>query len=458
MRDITANHSVPYTTNGLEGLLGLFDANDQVKPGLVAFQQFARRLQADPTPPPLPEDTPTAIGLYSAKHYYSQGDAENPGNMPSVEAGHATTAYHLLRLLNLTGSEIPRVVRGDLPLPTAGTQLRTLVVTSSILVPEEVAALAKWVEDGGHLLWHGLRPGYESAETAKLLGCRIGNASTPTAARTLELAGTKFAFGSKSDTGARLTLLPDAKSSTKVWRFGSGEIALLHRKVGQGKVLAAVAAVEAEPLAAMGDRAPRDAWASFYKAALQLLEPSLLARAQAPAPLRAPRPLPELREPDDSGQVALTSAWIYSSTASTAKTAEQTLKAIAPAVTTKMGLPDCSDGCAGSVAIVPSQPIVLLPDIETLAQFVGAGGCLLWHGITSGHWSPLSYDLWGAAAVDVRSPLPFGFRAFGRSWSNISSSWSDVNVEVSTEDAQRPGWGTATVLAHDARGIPTLTK
>ena len=154
----------------------------------------------------------------------------------------------------------------------------------------------------------------------------------------------------------------------------------------------------------------------------------------------------------------MTSAWIYSSTASTAKTAEQTLKAIAPAVTTKLGLPDCSDGCAGSVAIVPSQPIVLLPDIETLAQFVDAGGCLLWHGITSGHWSPLSYDLWGAAAVDVRSPLPFGFRAFGRSWSNISSSWSDVNVEVSTEDAQRPGWGTATVLAQDARGIPTLTK
>ena len=41
MRDIDGNTSAPYNTTGLETALGLFGADDQIKPGLTYFAEFA---------------------------------------------------------------------------------------------------------------------------------------------------------------------------------------------------------------------------------------------------------------------------------------------------------------------------------------------------------------------------------------------------------------------------------
>ncbi len=69
MHDVAVNHSAPYTTNGLETLLGFFDSETgKPKPGVAFFAQFATELAANASagipPPALPEDDAAAIGLY----------------------------------------------------------------------------------------------------------------------------------------------------------------------------------------------------------------------------------------------------------------------------------------------------------------------------------------------------------------------------------------------------------
>lgn len=181
LRDITASGH-PYDKNAFEGTMGLVDAEDDPKPTLRFFLDFAASLAARPAP----VSTADEIGLYWPRHYYHRDDPANPGNEPRALSRQMIVAHYALTSLGYRVA----IVRGDQPLPAAGG--RTLVIASALLTATEVEALSAWVARGGNVIWHGLEAKTWGPGTSRLVGAEPTDFLRPH-------AGGVKAFGSKWD-------------------------------------------------------------------------------------------------------------------------------------------------------------------------------------------------------------------------------------------------------------------
>lgn len=153
----------PYLKNNFESQMGLVDAEGRVKPGLEFFSEFTREVtQGRDGGAGMEAD----VHLYWPANYYDRGEARNPGNRPREASRRLIIAHHLLER---AGHRVA-ILRGDRPIPSG---VRRIVVPGVFLSLDEVEALGHWVEQGGHLLWHGPDPlGWGTAAT-RLIGAAI---------------------------------------------------------------------------------------------------------------------------------------------------------------------------------------------------------------------------------------------------------------------------------------------
>ncbi len=479
MRDIDANNTAPYNTTGLETSLGLFNADDTIKPGLTYYADFAReiaRMTAPNSGKPLPEADPDAIGLYVPLHYYELGDStSNPGNRPSEQSGHATVAYALLRKLG----ESTRVVRGDRPLPT-GADLKVLLVTSSILVASEIDNLSWYVKSGGKLIWHGISAKYftgvAKAAAESLVGADyIGSLD---ASRSLQVT-----FGSTSwhlppsaylhgnmTSAARLGQL---KAGTKAWYAREEEhvpmMTLSTNNRSGGAVFASVAAVDTITLALMGQPSTRDAWAEWFSCALSCVRSGCAADGPGQLPLaptenhevpavtyatHAQSKTMEVNQPQKLPMNAL----VYGDGGAVAVA----LKELGDLGLHARSIPvPLAASSFGNASLLLVERTMSLPDMDVTFAWLREsrkGRCVIWSGFSTSSLNRELYTSAGVAAVDIRTALPSSVTAFGRRFDfNLSGGEDFIEFSVK-EPVQRPSWGAAEVVATDDRGIDVLHR
>jgi hypothetical protein len=508
MRDIDGNKSAPYNTTGLETALGLFGADDKIKPGLTYYADFARevaKMTAANNDKTLPEDDPDAVGLYVPLHYYEDGDTANPGNKPAEQSGHATLAYTLLRSLG----ESTRVVRGDKLVPT-GRELKVLVVTSSNLVASEINSLDAYVKSGGKLIWHGLSTSYFTGDAKAAAESLVG----ANFASSLKVAPLQVTFGGKAwhlppnaylqSNMSSAPLLGELRPATQAW-YSSGAtrapmLLLSRRPTGGGAVLASVAAVDAITLRLMGQTAPRDVWAGWFRRALLCVRSGCATESElasagmgAKGITTAPRADSAEAEPagawshdqphdqphDDAAAPALLpkDALVYGAAAPVAVAMEQlddlgvraSSLVVPPSVlkAARGGLPPLLSPISfGNASVLLVEQTMSLPDMDIAFAWLAQSGkerCVIWSGFSTGSLNRELYTMAGVAAVDLRTALPSSFSAFGRQF-NFSASVTSYNGPASTiefsvrKPVQRPEWGVAKVVATDDRGIAMLHR
>jgi hypothetical protein len=254
LKDITARVH-PYLKNGFEGTLGLVDANGKVKPGLEYYIEFARSLATRPAPAPEPD----AIGLYWPKKYYARDDQENPGNQPRETSQRLVIAAHLL---NQLGHAV-RIVRGDQPLPG---DLKTLVISSALLMVDEAEALEPWVRAGGRVVWHGPDPVNWGHPYCRMLGARPVDYRGPRPAE-VEAFGVRW----------ELPLFPrnmrvqaEPVTAQVVSRDADGLPVVLVNRLGKGVVASALPVVEQPAVSASNRPQERDRWTAWFAGMLGL--------------------------------------------------------------------------------------------------------------------------------------------------------------------------------------------
>ncbi|AHF91565.1 endo-beta-mannanase [Opitutaceae bacterium TAV5] len=285
-KDITARIH-PYLKNNFESQLGLVDAEGRVKEGLRYFVEFAREQagrSAELQPAHrAPEEERNAnassnagafglkrrttaggedaaaptVHLYWPTHYYDRDAPQNPGNRPRETSRRLIIANHLLQTAGFhTG-----IVRGDRPIPTPAEGVRRIVVASSFPTLGEIESLRCWVEQGGHLLWHGPDPLNWAAETTRLTGAMIADyhAAVPT---TVSPDHTVYHLG-RYPRGLRLAVAPCGAQVSFV--DADGLPMILERRLGKGRVTTVLADVEGSILAcrnvpATGSAAPDGDW------------------------------------------------------------------------------------------------------------------------------------------------------------------------------------------------------
>lgn len=478
MRDIDNNQSAPYNTTGLETALGLFNADDTIKPGLTYYADFARQIAGMTAPnfgKPLPEADPDAVGLYVPLHYYELGDsANNPGNRPSEQSGHATVAYALLRKLG----ESTRVVRGDRPLPH-GADLKVLVVTSSILVAVEIDSLNQYVKTGGKLIWHGLSAKYftgaaklaaESLVGANCVGSLDASESLQVTFGSVlwNLPASAYLQG-KMTSAARLG---EPREGTKVWSSEEGHVPMMTLSKNNhsgGAVFASVAAVDTITLALMGQPFARDAWAEWFRRALSCVrngcavdDPGQRPRAptenhmltEAPHALHVQSKAWEMNQPQSLPKVAL----VYGNGAA----ATVALKELSDLSVHARSIPvPVVASSFGNASVLLVEQSMSLPDMDVTFAWLresGKGRCIIWSGFSTSSLNRELYTSAGVAAVDIRTALPSSVHVFGRRFDfNISGGGDLIEFSVK-QPVQRPSWGAAEVVATDNRGIDVLHR
>jgi hypothetical protein len=490
MRDFpTAINVLPYATHGKETLLGLYvGGTDRVKPGLEFLVEFARTVGRAKAPPPLPEDDPTAVGVYLPKHHYRRGDPANPGNDPSSTVVSGTVAFHTLTAL---ANRTARVVRGSAPLPAAGAGLQVLVVASSVMTPDEIGALADWVAAGGRLLWHGVptsafakkataatRRAATATTTEQLLGCTC---SSGVSDATVGLA----AFGAtpqrpwnlttrwrpKDDSFAKLVpAVFQPHGAARSWTTLAGDVVAVLNSHGHGRVLAVSLPIEAS-ISPADPREVRDGWVAWYIAALRCLEAGACGSEVDPAAPEVPsqtaaglQRAPHSTVPS-ARFIAVTArlddgrpVGVYTNGSDApAKAATLALGRLNLTVQALASSLERTALAGLRAVVIPSQSGVYLPDSAVLEGYVAGGGCVVWHGVSTSSFSADAFTMLGVAAADFRSPIPSHFEWSGQRWTMGSFvNGNGVHVELVNASTLQPQWGTATPLAVDDRGIATL--
>lgn len=252
LRDI-AWRGHPYMKNAFEGTLGLIDAQDRIKPGLEYFVEFAQSLLRDG--PPARHDDRDAIGLYLPRHYYPRDNPSNPGNDPREFSRHLVIANHLLQS---NGAKV-RVVRGDQPLPA---DVKTLVISSVFVDGDEAAALLAWVRAGGRLIWHAPDPINWGNDYIALLGALPLDYRAPREIN-VAFAGKQWQLA-HHPRNVRMEVQPT--TAQVIAQSDDGLPCVLANEVGAGHVVYALPAVEKGIAEVAGDRAARDAWATWFAA------------------------------------------------------------------------------------------------------------------------------------------------------------------------------------------------
>ena len=248
MRDITAN-VYPYTGHGFEGTLGLFDAQDRVKPGLEYYLEFGQSLATRPAPS-LAADT---IGLYFPRQWYNRnvpGAVNTPGQMNK----HLVMANYLLESLGRSTT----IVRGDRPLPA---HIKTIIIPGVFMNLPDTAALDAWVRAGGRLIWNGPDPVNWGPAYIEMLGARPVDyratlpAEIEAGGKTWQLRHYPRDMRVELEMTTATVLARDSKTALP---------AVLRNALGKGTVVTCLNQVE-RTLADLGEhREVRDGWAAFY--------------------------------------------------------------------------------------------------------------------------------------------------------------------------------------------------
>ena len=255
LRDIAAcGH--PYDQNAFEGLLGLVDRHDRVKPALRYFLDFARRLADQPKP------AAATIAVLWPDEYYPRDNPANPGNQPEELSRALAIAHFCLTALG----HRPRIVRiVDL---TKDSGLHTLVIAGAKLTAPEVRKLEPWVRAGGRVIWHGLDSLTWGADTIGLIGATPVDFCAPSAGG-IKAFGRRWSFSAFSrDVFLQVT----ANTARVVARDQRGRPMILSHRVGAGVVASCLAWPEAEFACGGGNSAARRRWLVWYRGMLGLAE------------------------------------------------------------------------------------------------------------------------------------------------------------------------------------------
>ncbi|OPZ31245.1 MAG: Cellulase (glycosyl hydrolase family 5) [Lentisphaerae bacterium ADurb.BinA184] len=256
LRDIRSR-AYNYLRAGMESTLGLVDDQDRVKPGLQPFIAFARDVQSWPAPERRP-----ATCLYWPRHYYSRETPANVGNDPRSVHNRMLSAYHQL---SLNGTACGHV-RGGQPFPE---HVRTIVIAGCHLDADEAAALAKWVEAGGRLLWHAPFWHEWGPDLARLLGARPADFRLQRRCRVTAFGATWPFEWWHTPEECRLELHPEG--AVPIGADETGFPFVWRHDLGAGRVLFCLASVEEAILNALPDLVARDRWAGWYAGALKEL-------------------------------------------------------------------------------------------------------------------------------------------------------------------------------------------
>ncbi|EIP99862.1 endo-beta-mannanase [Opitutaceae bacterium TAV1] len=237
----------PYLKNHFESQLGLVDAEGRVKAGLEYFMEFARAARFAVAG--FASEAPT-VHLYWPRHYYLRDNPQNPGNDAREVSRRLIIANHLLQTAGFrTG-----IARGDRPIPTPAEGVRRIVVAGSFPTLGEIESLRCWVEQGGHLLWHGPDPLNWAAETTRLTGAMIADyhAAVPTTVSPDHAVYHLECY----PRGLRLAVaLCGARQSCA---DADGLPMILERRLGKGRVTTVLADVEGSIL--LHRQAPATGW------------------------------------------------------------------------------------------------------------------------------------------------------------------------------------------------------
>jgi hypothetical protein len=223
LRDVTATVH-PYEKCGMEGRLGLVDAERRPKPVTELLLAWKSRLEALP-----PAPTQLAY-LYWPRHVHQAHDPHNPGNRADRQFRNLATMATGLRL---AGRDL-QVCRGDSALPEPPA---TVLCCGSSLTCGELRALRAWVERGGRLIWQGLDFMTLGADAEALLGAGLGDLRSPAAGH-LEI------FGRSWPLQAYLReVCPELRpcGAEVLARDDRGLPQVLRHEIGQGRVIAVVA-------------------------------------------------------------------------------------------------------------------------------------------------------------------------------------------------------------------------
>lgn len=253
LRDITATGH-PYNKNAFEGSLGLVDAHDRIKPGLQYFLEFATHLKNSPTVP----FQESSVALYWPREYYSRDNPLNPGNDPRTLSRQLAVANFTLGQLG----QVPTIVRGDQPLETKAV----IVITGAKLTGGEVTALTEWVRAGGRLIWHGLDPWTWGHGTEVLLGAEPIDFRAPTE-RHFAAFGSNWSVNHFArDSFLRVRL----REAQLVAADHEDNPTLFVRQLGQGRVIACLAEMDAQFADQSVYPAEREKWGVWYRQMLKL--------------------------------------------------------------------------------------------------------------------------------------------------------------------------------------------
>jgi hypothetical protein len=161
MRDIFAEDQVPYNIQGKETLLGLIDQQDNVKPGVRAFAEFAANLSSLTEPP---KAAAHVTGIYIPVHYYFDDDEHNPGNHPKSLSPLMAVTWHFLTRNDVPASATKDVTQSVAKMVRLGSSggltaaADPLVMVNTLLDDDEAIDLSNWVAEGHTLVIHGLSP------------------------------------------------------------------------------------------------------------------------------------------------------------------------------------------------------------------------------------------------------------------------------------------------------------
>lgn len=255
MRDVMAPVH-PYTKNPFEQSLGLIGDDDQIKPGLAYFGEFAKSLVSRARP----NVNSGTVGMYFPCHYYNREEPGNPGNDPRRVAKWMAIANYLLRQL---GYKV-RVVRGDQPLPG---DLKALLIPGMQLDLSEMGRLGDWVRAGGRAIWHGVGADLCCDTLTDLLGAApidyraAINSEINVFGRswTLPFAGPGYRAEFQVSTAEVLCTDQGDVGQAFVNQAGAGKIFWTPMPIEEAMCQLATLPVE------------RDLWAQWYRGALQMV-------------------------------------------------------------------------------------------------------------------------------------------------------------------------------------------
>ncbi len=225
--------------NELRGPDGLLELDGRVRPGRESFVGLAR----ERVPPET--DQASLVGLFFPRR--TDEPAQRRLLLAHYFLGAVGHGWRPVRSLDRLQAPPARLLIAGVP-----------------VTPEEFAALADWVEQGGELFWHGPDPLGWDDQVAALLGARPIDWRSGRGI-SVSAFGERFTLAHFPG-GVRAELL--SAGATVIAKDHQGHPLLLEHRCGRGRVRYALPIVEDAIAPVAAHPASRDRWASWYRGML----------------------------------------------------------------------------------------------------------------------------------------------------------------------------------------------